>query len=154
MISKEEILEFVEAKIEKTDVYIVEVNILLNNKIEVVVDSFDGISIDYCVQLSRDISTAFEDRIGEYELEVSSASMSQAFKVIQQYKKYQGKEVEVLSKQGVKIKGILTKVNPDSFTLTFTKKEKNPHGKKPLMVEKEVEFTYDEIKYTKYIIRF
>ena len=40
----------------------------------------------------------------------------------------------------------------ENFTITISKKEKTEGAKRPVLVEEDLQFTYDSIKYTKYII--
>ncbi|MBQ2367063.1 MAG: ribosome assembly cofactor RimP, partial [Bacteroidaceae bacterium] len=87
-------------------------------------------------------------------LEVGSAGLGQPFKVVQQYKNHIGLEVEVLGKDGKKYKGILKEAGDEDFVLSMTKKEKVEGVKRPQFVEVDLKFTYDEVKYTKYIIKF
>ena len=63
-------------------------------------------------------------------------------------------EVEVLTKEGKKLKGILKEATDKNFTLTITKKEKIDGAKRPKLVEEDLCFPYDGVKYTKYIINF
>ena len=90
----------------------------------------------------------------EYELEVGSAGIGQPFKVLQQYVNHIGKEVEVLAKDGRKHCGILKGADEQQFTVTVQKKVKEEGAKRPKMVDEDLTFTYEEIKYTKYLISF
>ena len=89
-----------------------------------------------------------------YELEVGSAGITSPFKVIEQYQKNIGNEVEVLTKAGMKLNGILKSVSDDKFVVTIIKKVKTETSKRKVEVEEDLTFGYDEIKYTKYLIRF
>ena len=84
--------------------FIVEITVKPGNKIIVSIDSFTGIAIDDCVAISRSIEANFDRDIEDYELEVSSAGLTQPFKVFQQYQKNIGKNVEILFKNGQKLK--------------------------------------------------
>ena len=70
------------------------------------------------------------------------------------YMNHIGLEVEVLTKDKRKLKGILKDANEESFTISISKKEKPQGAKRPIIVEEDLQFTYDSIKYTKYIINF
>ena len=87
-------------------------------------------------------------------MEVGSAGLGQPFKVEQQYHNFVGKEVEVLTADGVKLKGILKNVDGRRFTVTVCEKVK-VEGKKRLVLEDvDYDFSMDEVKYTKYLISF
>ena len=74
--------------------------------------------------------------------------------MLQQYQNHVGLEVEVLTKEGKKLKGILKEATADEFTVTVSRKEKKEGAKRPVLVEEDMHFAYDSVKYTKYIINF
>jgi len=153
-ITKESINQVVEEKIAGTNYFIVNVAVNPNKHIVVEIDSKEGVSIDYCVELSRYISSKFEEEIGNFELEVASAGISQPFRVLQQYEKFIGKEVEVLTTQGIKLTGLLLDANNENFTVQITKKVKLPDAKRKTEITENIVFNYNEVKYTKYNFRF
>ena len=87
-------------------------------------------------------------------LEVGSAGIGQPFKVLQQYYNHIGLEVEVLTKGGRKLSGVLKDADEEKFVVTVQKKVKPEGAKRPQLVEEDETFTYDDIKYTKYLISF
>ena len=154
-ITKEAVYQFIENKIGDADLFLVDVLVTPDKRILVEIDIDDGgISIDTCAALSRYISAEFEAEIGDYELEVASAGIGQPFKILRQYEKHTGKEVEVLMKNGIKQTGILQEVTPEKFTLQITKKVKLPDAKRKTEVTENLTFTYNEIKQAKYNFRF
>lgn len=113
-----------------------------------------GVWIDDCVELSRYIESKLDREEEDYELEVGSVGIGQPFKVLQQYLIHIGKEVEILTKEGKKLEGVLKDANEENFTVTIEKKVKPEGAKRPKLVEEDITFAYDEIKYTKYLISF
>ncbi len=87
-------------------------------------------------------------------MEVGSAGIGQPFKVLQQYYIHIGNDVEVLTKDGKKIVGVLKDANEEQFVVTTQKKVKEEGCKRPKLVDIDETFHYDEIKYTKYLITF
>ena len=71
-----------------------------------------------------------------------------------QYINHIGKEVEVLAKDGKKYRGVMARANEENFTITIQVKEKPEGAKRPVLVDKECTWSYDEAKYTKYLIKF
>ena len=134
--------------------FLVDVIISKDDKITVEIDHAEGVWIEDCAELSRHIENGLSRETEDYELEVGSAGLGQPFKVTQQYKNHIGMEVEVLTKEGKKLKGILKNASEEEFILTVTKKEKKEGAKRPQLVEEDLIFPYDGIKYTKYIINF
>ena len=124
------------------------------DKIVVEIDHAEGVWIDDCVELSRFIESKLDREEEDYELEVGSAGIGQPFKVLKQYLIHIGKEVEVLTKDGKKLEGVLKDANEENMTVTIQKKVKPEGAKRPKLVEEDVTYTYNDIKHTKYLISF
>ena len=154
MIETNVVTRIVEEWLDGKDYFLVDVSVSPDDRIVVEIDHADGVWIDDCVDLSRYIESKLNREEEDYELEVGSAGIGQPFKVLKQYQIYVGKEVEVLDKAGKKWKGVLAEANDENFTITMTVKVKPEGAKRPKLVEQNVTFTYDEIKYTKYLISF
>ena len=154
MIDKNKVTRIVEEWLEGKDYFLVDVTISPDDKIVVEIDHAEGVWIDDCVELSRYIESKLNRDEEDYELEVGSAGIGQPFKVFQQYTIHVGKDVEVMDKAGKKWTGVLSEANTDNFTVIVTVKVKPEGAKRPKLVEQTVTFTYDEIKYTKYLISF
>ena len=154
MIDKNVVTRIVEEWLEGKDYFLVDVTVTPDDKIVVEIDHAEGVWIDDCVDLSRYIESRLNREVEDYELEVGSAGIGQPFKVLQQYIIHIGKEVEVQDKDGKKWTGVLVDANESNFTITVQTKVKPEGAKRPKLVEQNVTFTYDEIKYTKYLISF
>lgn len=154
MIFKETVLQLVNDYISDSEYYVVDVNVSSDNRISVEIDAFEGVSLDYCIALSKHIEAQFDRETEDFELEVSSAGLTEPFKVLKQYEKNIGNEVEVLSKKGIKISGLLTSANEEFFTISIEKKVQLEGSKRKTTVIEDISFNYNDIKYTKYIIRF
>lgn len=154
MIFKETVIQIVSDYIAPSEYYLVDVNVSTDNRISVEIDAFEGVSLDYCIGLSKHIESQFDREVEDFELEVSSAGLTEPFKVLKQYEKNIGNEVEVLSKNGLKMSGILTAANEIFFTVSIEKKVQLEGSKRKSIVNEDISFNYNDIKYTKYIIRF
>jgi ribosome maturation factor RimP len=154
MVQKDSIIQCVNDYISTSDYYLVDVRVSTDNHIIVEIDSFEGVSLDYCIQLTRHIESVFDREVEDYELEVGSAGLTEPFKVLKQYEKNIGNEVEVLTKTGKKMTGILTQADSAEFTLEIEKTEKLEGAKRKVKVAEAIAFSYEDIKHTKYIIRF
>ena len=154
MNDKTELSNVINAALEGSKIFLVDVNISRDNNIVVEIDSDENIGIDDCATLTRAIEEKFDRDTEDYELEVGSAGLTSPFKVKRQYDKYTGKEVEVLTKAGQKLKGTLQSADDESFTVGVTKKVKPEGAKRPIEVVEDVKLNYSEIKYTKYLIQF
>ncbi len=95
-----------------------------DNTIVVEIDSLRGVDIDDCTRLTRQIEETFDRDVEDYELEVGSAGLTAPFKVRGQYEKNIGNEIEVPTRDGRKLSGVLTAINPEGTVFTMTVKEK------------------------------
>ena len=154
MIDKQQVIDLTNEWLADKEYFLVDVVISKDDKITVEIDHADGVWIEDCADLSRHIENSLSRETEDYELEVGSAGLGQPFKVVQQYKNHLGLEVEVLTKDGRKLKGILKDADESNFTITTSKKVKPEGAKRPTLVEEDQQFAYDSVKYTKYIINF
>lgn len=154
MIDLQSVKKIVNEGIQGTDLFVVDITVSPDNRIVVEVDNDEGVDIDRCTTLHRYIESRLDREVEDYELEVGSAGITSPFKVVRQYQKNIGNEVEVLTRSGQKLTGTLKAADEEAFTLTVTKKVKPEGAKRKIEVEEDLTFPYNEIKYTKYIIRF
>ena len=154
MIEKAVVTQLVEEHLQASNSYLVDVAIKPGNYIVVEIDSDDSVSIDDCVSLSQYIEAHLDRDVEDYELEVGSAGITSPFKVLRQYQKNIGNEVEMLLKSGTKKVGVLIAVDISGATISVEKKVKPEGAKRPVMVTEEEKYPFEEIKYTKYLIRF
>ena len=154
MISKDKVRVIVEEWLADKEFFLVDVSVSADNCISVEIDHAEGVWIEDCVLLSKHVEANLDRDVEDYELEVGSAGIGQPFKVLQQYINHIGKEVEVLAKDGKKYRGVLARAEESDFSVTVQVKEKPEGAKRPVLVDKEYAWKYDEIKYTKYLINF
>ena len=154
MISKVKVTEIVNEWLATKEYFLVDVSVSADNCVSVEIDHAEGVWIEDCVQLSKHIEANLNREEEDYELEVGSAGIGQPFKVLQQYINHIDKEVEVLARDGKKYRGVIVRVDEEAFTIVMKVKERPEGAKRPIMVDKEYTWKYDEVKYTKYLINF
>ncbi len=99
-----------------------------NQKVLVFVDGDDGIDIDKCSVVSRSIGAVLEEEDlikGKYSLEVSSPGLDHPIKLKRQYKKNEGRSLQIETVEGEKIEGKLMEVGADDLTLETNGKERS-----------------------------
>jgi ribosome maturation factor RimP len=153
MISKDTIKEWVEEWLQKSDYFLVDI-MMDDDRIVIEIDHADGVWIEDCAELSRFLQEKGGAELGDYELEVGSAGIGQPFKVEQQYRNHVGKEVEVLTADGKKVKGELKSVEGRRFVVTVKEKQVPEGKKRAVLVDVDREFSMDEVKSTKYVLNF
>ena len=154
MISKDSVYQVVEQFIVDTDYFLVDIKVTPDNRVMVEIDSFEGVKIDFCAELNRHIESQIDRELEDYDLEVGSAGLTEPFKVQKQYEKNLGNEVETLTREGKKFTGVLTEVHENEFVLEIEKSIKPEGAKRKTIVSENLTFPYEEIKTTKYLIRF
>ena len=154
MILKDTVKQIVESYLADKGYYLVDIIVSNDNRISVEIDHFEGVSIDFCIELTREIESKLDRDIEDYELEVSSAGLTQPFKVLKQYEKNVGNEVEVLTKDAKKTAGILKSFDSGKIILQIEKQVKPEGAKRKVTINEDLELPFENIKTTKYIIRF
>ena len=154
MIDKNIISQLVNEKLASSDNYLVDVVIKPGNLIVVEIDNDEGVCIDDCAELSRYVESHLDREVEDFELEVGSAGITSPFKVLRQYIKNIGNEVEMLLKNGTKLSGVLKAADENGVIVTIEKQVKPEGAKRKITIEEDLSYTFEEIKYTKYLIRF
>ena len=149
-----EIRNFIERYLTGSDLFLVDVKVKPDNFIEVEIDSDSPVSIEDCEKITKAIESEFDRDKEDYTLEVGSAGLTSPFKVKRQYQKNIGNEVEVVKKDGKKLTGVLTSVGDEDFTIVSKEKVKKPESKRPVIEDVAHTLRYEEIKQTKYLLKF
>jgi ribosome maturation factor RimP len=147
MIDRAKIEESVKEYIRGTGLFLVALKVSSSNKITVLADTKQGITIEECALLHRNIEKGLDRDVEDFELQVSSPGLDMPFGVIEQYYKNEGKKVSVVDNEGLKYTGILKNVTKGGFDLETEVKVK---GK--AKVVKDVPFNFDDIKSTRIVL--
>ena len=111
-----------EALLEGSTLFLVEIKIKPTNNIKVFVDGDTGVTIDAVSKLNRALYRQLEEEEtfpnGDFSLEVSSAGIDEPLKFIRQYKKNIGRKVEVtLNDAELPLEGELKVVTEEEITI-------------------------------------
>jgi ribosome maturation factor RimP len=147
MVEKQYIQKVVEEFMQGTNLFLVAVKVSTANRITVLADKKEGISIDECAAIHRHIESCLDREKEDFELQVSSPGLDLPFGVIDQYYKNEGKKVEVVDTEGTKYTGTLKNVTLGGFELETEVKVK---GKTKEI--KDVSFNFEQIKTTRVIL--
>ena len=154
MIDKQLLTETVESAIQGTSMFIVDIKVSADNNIVVELDSDESMDVDTCAEITRIIEEKFDREVEDYELEVGSAGLTSPFKVKRQWKKNIGNEIEVFTRDGKKLTGILVEVSEDTFTIEYPVKVKEEGKKKPVIRAERTTISYENCKRACYLIKF
>jgi len=135
--------------LEYADCFITEVRVN-GNKVEIFLDSDEGISFLKCRKISREVEAVIDEKEwwgGKYTLEVSSAGIGRPLVSQRQYPKNVGRQMVVKTTEGEKVKGELKAVNDEGIVLTYQVIEKE--RKKKIKVQKDHPVKWEEIEEAK-----
>lgn len=152
-IEKEKIEALVTEFVAGTDMFLVSLSISSSNVIMVEIDSDSSVDIDTCVALNHSIESNLDREQEDYELTVSSVSLSEPFKVHRQYIKNIGKQVTVTTDTR-KYQGELLTVTDTSVTVKHIDVVKVPPKNKKKEMEFVTEIPFSNIQKTECVIVF
>jgi ribosome maturation factor RimP len=147
MVDKNKIEILVNEFIKGTNIFLVAVKVSTANRISVLADTKNGITIDECALLHRHIEKNLDRNIEDFELLVSSPGLDIPFLVAEQYYKNEGKKVEVLDTDGIRLTGILKNISKGGFEIETEVKVKGKSRE-----AKDVSFNFDEVKSTRIVL--
>jgi ribosome maturation factor RimP len=147
MIDKGRIEKLVKDYIIGTKLFLVAVKVNTSNRITVLVDRNEGITIYECAELHRHIEKNLDRNIEDFELQVSSPGLDMPYLVIEQYYKNEGRKVAVVDNDGLKYAGIMKNVTKGGFDLET---ELKTRGKAKEV--KDIPFNFDQIKSAKTVL--
>jgi ribosome maturation factor RimP len=138
--------------VDNPTLFLVTLKIKPTNNITVIIDGDEGFSIDANVRINRQLYKKIEEAgiypEGDFSLEVSSPGITEPLKLLRQYSKNIGREVEILFKNGELVVGKLLTVAESEIQI----ETKEGKGKK--MIVKEVIVPLEQIKTTTVQIKF
>jgi len=137
---------------EEPGYFLVEVRVKPTNNIKVFLDGDVGIPIEKCVQVNRALYKRLEGSgifpSNDFSLEVSSPGLDEPLKLLRQYKKNIGRQVELILQDGSRKEGRLLEVGEDGIVVEETKGK----NKKKEVINHA--FLFDNIKTTKIQVVF
>jgi len=146
--------DYLKEIIDDPQYFVVEIVISGNDrkKIVVLIDGDEGVNIDYCASISRQLGHRLEENAvldNAYILEVSSPGLDHPLTTTRQYIKNIGRDVKVET-EAKTMKGELLTVEKDSIMINQIIKEKGKNKK----VEEETNIPFSDIIKTKVLVSF
>lgn len=155
MITEQQIKELIDQKLVDSDNYVVDISVKPGNKIIILLDNDRGISIDECVAMSRHVESGLNREEEDFELNVMSPGLIEPFKIVRQYKKNVGKQVDVTTKDNnKKLRGTLLSADDNGIRVETKTGERVEGKKKKQVITRIIDLNYSEIKTTKLILSF
>ncbi len=113
------------------------------SKVTVVIDGDQGVTIDDCGQLSRDLSARLDDMgfgTGRYVLEVTTPGIDQPLKLKRQYAKSEGRSLKVHRRDKTIVTGKLIGTDEQGIRL------RSEAGKGKTLTTLDVSVTFEDIE--------
>ena len=133
--------------------YLIELSISVNNKIQVVVDGDNGVSLSETMRISRVVNDNFDREVEDFSLEVTTPDIAHPLKVKRQYIKNLNRILKVKTEEE-ELEGTLITADEDKIVLQWKVREPKPVGKGKVTVNKIATLEYTEIKEAKVKILF
>ncbi|MDC1162038.1 ribosome assembly cofactor RimP [Tenacibaculum sp.] len=142
-----------EALDENKSLFLIDLAFLADNKIKVVIDGDEGVSLKECIRVSRSIEHNLDREEEDFSLEVTSPDIAHSLTMKRQYKKNLNRILKVKTEEG-ELEGALAEVNEDDIVLKWKAREPKPVGKGKVTVEKVAKILFADIKEAKVKIIF
>jgi ribosome maturation factor RimP len=154
MITADRIRGCIEEKLQRDNLFLVDLTVSNSNRIKVVVDSMKGITVDECAVLSRIIENELDRDEEDFDLEVSSPGLDRPLVLPVQYIKNTGRKIEVQTTDNKIIRGTLRYADDEKIEVeTETKKKTKGKKKKEIIVE-QLSFRFNEIRSARVLVTF
>ena len=139
---------------ENSELFLIELKFLADNKIYVEVDGDKGVSLKECIRISRGIEHDLDREEEDFSLEVTSPDVANPLKVKRQYIKNMNRILSVKLCDNSKVEGELIRVNEDEIELEWKAREPKPIGKGKITVVKNAIIQFKDILEAKVKIIF
>ena len=126
--------------------FLIEWKITPDDKISILADGDDGLSIEEIVRISRYVENNLDREECDFSLEVSSPGVGTPLLMPRQYKKNIGRLLEVTLNSDTKVEGEIVEADDEGVVLWWETREPKPLGKGKVTVEKEEKINYADIK--------
>ena len=154
VFSKENIEKLAADILPDKDLFFVGINVsdsAVKQKVTVIADGDNGISIDQCAIISRRLGRRIEEAYGEevsYTLEVTSPGADQPLLYPRQYNRHIGRKLKLVMQDGSEKTGMLENVTDTGITLLEEIKEKKKVTTTP------VQLSFSDIAKSNIVISF
>jgi len=154
MTFKEQVNELLEAALDsRPDLFLIDFKVSVDNHISILLDGDQGVNLQSCVEISRQVEHNLDREIHDFSLEVASAGVGSPLRKTRQYSKNLGRKLRVERDAAPTLEGILTDANEDGFTLEWKQREPKPVGKGKVTVTKKETLSYQEITSAKVLVK-
>ena len=138
----------------RTDLFLISCKVSQTNKIEIIIDGDDGVSIQDCLDCSRAVENNLDREEEDFELLVYSYGISNPLLNSRQYLKNKGRELNIITAENREINGTIMGADEEKVVLTWKERRPKEKGKGKETVEVKEELLYSNIKRATINIKF
>ena len=138
---------------EGNGLFVVSVDISKDNDVDVTIDADDrDVTLDDCVGMTGYIQERVSRDEEDYSLTIGSAGLTSPFKVLRQWKKAVGSEIQLTRKSGERVNASLLSADEEGVDISYQRKAEGKGAKAKETVTEHL--LYSDIKTAKPIIKF
>lgn len=151
---KDKVAEILKGVFEKHPaLFLIDLKVGADNQIRIVLDGDKGVSLQDCMNVSREVEHSLDREAEDFALEVTSAGATAPLSQPRQYNKNIGRKLSVIAGEN-RYEGKLTAVTADAITLEWKSREPKPVGKGKVTVQKKEEIAFSAIEEAKVVLKF
>ena len=138
---------------EDNGLFVVSIEISKDNDVDIIIDADSrDITLDDCVRMTGYIQERVSRDEEDYSLTIGSAGLTSPFKVLRQWRKAVGSEIQLTRKSGERVRATLLAAEEDGVEISYQKKGEGKGAKAKETVTEHL--GYEVIKSAKPIIKF
>lgn len=138
---------------ENKSFFLVDFSLTPDNKIKIIVDGDNGVTLKDCIAVSRQVEHNLDREELDFSLEVTSPGATEPIINNRQYNKNIGRKFQVKTAED-KFEGELTAITENGIQLSWKAREPKPVGKGKVTVKYEKEIPFADIVEAKVMITF
>ena len=151
---KDQVQEIVDEVLnERPSLFLISLNVSPDNKIHIVLDGDEGITLKDCIDISRAVEGRLDRDQVDFSLEVTSAGATAPLSNPRQYRKNIGRKLSISTPES-QYEGQLTAADSDTITLEWKSREPKPVGKGKVTVQHRKEIPITDINEAKVVLKF
>lgn len=102
----------------RSDLFLIDLKVSAGNDITVILDGDQGVSIQDCLDASRSIENNLDREEEDFSLQVMSSGVSEPLALPRQYRKNNGRTLEITLNSDEKLEGELKEADEEKITIT------------------------------------
>lgn len=150
MIDKELIKGLIDSYLDQNNLFLVAIESDNENNIEVTIESDNStVELNDCVNLSGIIEKGMDREKEDFSLTVTSAGLDRPLKVLRQFRKYCGKEVDIVMKSGERFCAVIQSAEESGIGISYEKLVRAEGRKKKEKTEVKQFISFQDLKSVK-----